>query len=69
MSSSLRNVGEVETALGLLLAERENGEDHLSDALACTTALCLASLGREREGLSLRSSSRWPNTCPGTTGR
>ena len=53
MSSSLRNIGEVETALSMLLAERENGSDHLDDALTCTLALCLASLGREREGLSL----------------
>jgi hypothetical protein len=53
MSSSLRNVGEVETALELLLAERENGSDHLDDAVICTIALCLASLGREREGLSV----------------
>lgn len=53
MSSSLRNIGQVETAMNLLLAERENGSDHLDDALTCTTALCLASLGREREGLSL----------------
>lgn len=53
MSSSLRNIGQVETALELLLAERENGSDHLDDALTSTTALCLASLGREREGLSL----------------
>jgi hypothetical protein len=37
----------------LLLAERENGSDHLDDAVICTIALCLASLGREREGLSV----------------
>ena len=53
MSSSLRNVGEAEKALALLTAERENGSDHLDDALVCTIALCLATLGREREGLSL----------------
>jgi hypothetical protein len=53
MSSSLRNIGEAATALHLLFAERDNGSDHLNDALDCTTALCLASLGREREGLSL----------------
>jgi hypothetical protein len=53
LSSSLRNVGEAQTALGLLTAEREQGGDHLDDALACVTALCLANLGREREGLSL----------------
>jgi tetratricopeptide (TPR) repeat protein len=53
MASSLRNTGQAEPALNLLLAERDNGSDHLDDALACTTALCLASLGRDREGLSL----------------
>ena len=53
LASSLRNVGEASTALALLEAERAHGADHLDDALACTTALCLATLGREREGLSL----------------
>jgi hypothetical protein len=54
MSSSLRNIGRVEDALATLLKEKETGgEDHLSDALDCTIALCLATLGREREGLSL----------------
>ncbi|NUR32249.1 MAG: tetratricopeptide repeat protein [Catenulispora sp.] len=53
MSSSMRNIGRVEEALAILQQEKENGEDHLSDALDCTIALCLASLGREREGLSL----------------
>lgn len=53
MSSSLRNIGQVEAALEILQAERERGSDHLDDALACTTALCLSSLKRDREGLSL----------------
>ncbi len=53
LASSLRNVGEASTGLAMLEAERAHGADHLDDALACTTALCLASLGREREGLSL----------------
>lgn len=53
MSSSLRNIGEVEAALAQLEAERAHGSDHLGDALDAATALCLASLGREREGLSL----------------
>ncbi|MFL6114653.1 MAG: tetratricopeptide repeat protein [Catenulispora sp.] len=53
MSSSLRNVGRVEEALATLQKERELGEDHLSDALDCTIALCLSTLGRDREGLSL----------------
>jgi tetratricopeptide (TPR) repeat protein len=53
MSSSLRNVGRAQEALAILEGERERGEDHLSDALACTIALCLSTLGRDREGLSL----------------
>jgi hypothetical protein len=53
MASSLRSLGEAESALELLVAERGNGTDHLDDALTCTTALCLASLGRDREGLSM----------------
>jgi tetratricopeptide (TPR) repeat protein len=53
MASSMRNTGQAESALKLLVAERDHGSDHLDDALACTTALCLASLGRDREGLSM----------------
>ncbi len=53
MSSSLRNVGRPEEALANLVKERENGEDHLSDALDAMIALCLSTLGRDREGLSL----------------
>ena len=53
MSSSLRNLGQAAEALNILLAEREQGSDHLDDALAATTALCLSTLGRDREGLSL----------------
>ncbi|MFD8075455.1 tetratricopeptide repeat protein [Streptomyces sp. NPDC059718] len=53
MSSSLRNTGEAAAGLAMLEAERARGSDHLDDALDAVTALCLASLGREREGLSL----------------
>lgn len=53
MASSMRNVGQVQEALDILVAEREHGSDHLDDALACTMALCLSSLDRDREGLSL----------------
>ena len=43
LASSLRNVGEASTGLAMLEAERAGfGADHLDDALACTTALCLA---------------------------
>ncbi|GAA2780726.1 tetratricopeptide repeat protein [Kitasatospora paracochleata] len=53
LASSLRNLGDPAAGLALLEAEGARGSDHLDDALAATTALCLASLGREREGLSL----------------
>ena len=53
MGSSMRNTGQAQAALDLLVAERDQGSDHLDDALAASTALCLASLGREREGLSM----------------
>lgn len=53
MSSSLRNTGDAAAGLAMLEAERAHGSDHLDDALDAVTALCLASLGREREGLSL----------------
>lgn len=53
MASSMRNAGQAEAALDLLLAERGHGSDHLDDALTGTIALCLASLGRDREGLSM----------------
>ncbi|HTW04201.1 MAG TPA: tetratricopeptide repeat protein [Streptosporangiaceae bacterium] len=53
MASSMRNTGQAQAALDLLVAERAAGSDHLDDALDCVTALCLASLGREREGLSI----------------
>ena len=53
LASSLRNVGEVDRALAMLEAEREQPADHLSDALECVYALTLAAAGRDREGLSL----------------
>jgi Tetratrico peptide repeat len=53
MASSMRNTGQAGPALNLLVAERGNGSDHLDDALACVTALCLASLDRDREGLAM----------------
>ena len=52
MASTMRNTSQAQAALDLLVAERDAGSDHLDDALDCVTALCLASLGREREGLS-----------------
>jgi hypothetical protein len=53
MASSMRNMGQAQAALDLLTADRAHGSDHLDDALTCVTALCLASLDRDREGLSM----------------
>jgi hypothetical protein len=53
MASSMRETGEPEAALELLLAERERGSDEYDDAIAMCMALTYAKLGREREGLSV----------------
>ena len=53
MSSSLRNVGRAEEGVTLLTPELEARSDELDDAVRATLALCLSSLGRDREGLSL----------------
>ncbi|MER6132278.1 tetratricopeptide repeat protein [Streptomyces sp. NPDC001815] len=53
LSSSLRNLGQAEEGVKLLTPELDGPSDELDDAVRATLALCLASLGREREGLSL----------------
>ncbi|MFJ2258529.1 tetratricopeptide repeat protein [Streptomyces sp. NPDC087844] len=53
LSSSLRNLGRPEEGVKLLSPELVGVSDELDDAVRATLALCLASLGREREGLSL----------------
>ncbi|WP_306337918.1 tetratricopeptide repeat protein [Streptomyces sp. KL118A] len=55
LASSLRNIGRAEEGAALLTAELEKGEGkgELEDALRACLALCLADLGREREGLAL----------------
>ncbi|MFF9812623.1 tetratricopeptide repeat protein [Streptomyces sp. NPDC014006] len=53
LSSSLRNVGRPEEGVTLLTPELEAPSDELDDAVRATLALCLSSLGRDREGLSL----------------
>ncbi|MFG2646583.1 tetratricopeptide repeat protein [Streptomyces sp. NPDC048436] len=53
LASSLRNVGQAEAGVALLTPELEAPSDELDDAVRATLALCLANLGREREGLSL----------------
>ncbi|MFD3500515.1 tetratricopeptide repeat protein [Streptomyces sp. NPDC058678] len=53
LSSSLRNTGRAEEAVKLLTPELDGPSDELDDAVRATLALCLSSLGRDREGLSL----------------
>ena len=53
LSSSLRNIGQAEEGVKLLTPELEAPSDELDDAVRATLALCLSSLGRDREGLSL----------------
>ncbi|MEV0524847.1 tetratricopeptide repeat protein [Streptomyces sp. NPDC050439] len=53
LSSSLRNIGQAEEGVALLEPELDAPSDELDDAVRATLALCLASLGREREGLAL----------------
>ncbi|MFG2499260.1 tetratricopeptide repeat protein [Streptomyces sp. NPDC048441] len=53
LSSSLRNIGRPEDGVALLTPELDAPHDELDDAIRATLALCLAGLGREREGLAL----------------
>ncbi|MGW7075894.1 tetratricopeptide repeat protein [Streptomyces sp. NPDC054871] len=53
LSSSLRNIGHPEEGVALLEAELDRPSDELDDAVRAVLALCLAGLGREREGLAL----------------
>ncbi|MEU4797490.1 tetratricopeptide repeat protein [Streptomyces sp. NPDC023327] len=53
LASSLRNVGRAAEGVALLGPELEAAPDELDDAVRAVLALCLANLGREREGLAL----------------
>ncbi|GAV41539.1 tetratricopeptide repeat protein [Streptomyces acidiscabies] len=53
LASSLRNVGRAEEGVKLLTPELDAPSDELDDAIRACLALCLSSLGRDREGLSL----------------
>ncbi|MGQ4416925.1 tetratricopeptide repeat protein [Streptomyces sp. SAS_269] len=53
LSSSLRNTGRAEEGVALLTPELHAPSDELDDAVRACLALCLSSLGRDREGLSL----------------
>ena len=53
MSSSLRNMGDVEESVRLLTAERDRISDALDDAVSAFLALALVDSGREREAVSV----------------
>ncbi|MES9523102.1 tetratricopeptide repeat protein [Streptomyces capoamus] len=53
LASSLRNTGQAEEGVKLLTPELDAPSDELDDAVRACLALCLSSLGRDREGLSL----------------
>jgi Tetratrico peptide repeat len=53
LSSSLRNTGRAEQGVELLTPELDAPSDELDDAVRACLALCLSSLGRDREGLAL----------------
>ncbi|MFC4498886.1 MULTISPECIES: tetratricopeptide repeat protein [Streptomyces] len=53
LSSSLRNTGRAEEGVKLLTPELDGPSDELDDAVRAVLALCLSSLGRDREGLAL----------------
>jgi hypothetical protein len=68
LSSSLRNIGEVATAVALLEAERDidpatldEQTRGLGDAISATLALCLADAGREREAVSVAVAALAPH--------
>ncbi|AFU06031.1 hypothetical protein AW168_13765 [Nocardia brasiliensis] len=53
LSSSLRNIGHAAEGVELLTRELDAPSDELDDAVRACLALCLSTLGRDREGLSL----------------
>jgi tetratricopeptide (TPR) repeat protein len=61
MASSLRNLGNPEQSVELLLAERERTSDELDDAVSAFLALALADVGREREAVALALESLAPH--------
>jgi tetratricopeptide (TPR) repeat protein len=68
MSSSLRNIGQVERAISMLEAERDldpatldDQTRTLADAISATLALCLADAGREREAVSVAVAALAPH--------
>jgi len=68
MSSSLRNIGRLDEAIGWLAAERDidpatldEPTRSLADAISAVTALCLVDAGREREAVSVAVAALAPH--------
>jgi hypothetical protein len=68
LSSSLRNIGQAETAVSLLQAERgiapatlDEQTRTLADAISAVLALCLVDTGREREAVSVAVAALAPH--------
>ncbi|MFG2812032.1 tetratricopeptide repeat protein [Streptomyces sp. NPDC048410] len=53
LASSLRNTGHAAEGVELLTPELDAPSDELDDAVRACLALCLSSVGRDREGLAL----------------
>jgi tetratricopeptide (TPR) repeat protein len=61
LASSLRNLGEAEESVALLIDELAAGSDDLDDAVRAFLALALTSVGREREAVSLALTALAPH--------
>ncbi|MFI2639795.1 tetratricopeptide repeat protein [Streptomyces sp. NPDC018610] len=61
LASSLRNLGRPQEGVELLTPELDAAPEELGDAVRAFLALCLADLGREREGLSLALTALAPH--------
>ncbi len=53
LASTLRNLGQAEESVALLVAEREAVSDDLDDAVAAFLSLALVDTGREKEAAAL----------------
>ena len=61
MASSLRNLGHAEEGVLLLSGELDRMSDDLDDAVRAFLSLCLTSIGREREAVSVALTALAPH--------
>ena len=61
MASSLRNLGQVDESVALLIAERECTADELDDAVSAFLAFALIDAGRAREGAGIALAALAPH--------